>query len=152
MAVPLSESATVLRKRFAQKKCIRKCYQGQTGTFLFLFCFCFLLFLTGFDPSFAILGNVIGRSCNFETSCFLLPFRSFFFKVTSAISDSNLLLLGGDPVSLIFSVDFVDVIFSKSLALFSFLFLPSKESLHNVASSSALMSFLTNSATKNPLV
>ena len=101
MAVPLSESATVLRKRFGKKKCIHKCYQGQTGTFLFLFFFCFLLFLTGFDPSFVILGNVTGRSCNFETSCFLLPFRSFFFKVTSAISDSNLLLLGGDPVSLI---------------------------------------------------
>ena len=151
MAVPLSDSATVLRKRFAQKKCIYKCYQGQTGTFLFLFFVCFLLFLTGFDPSFAILGNVTGLSCNFETFCFLLPFRSFFFKVTSAISDSNLLLLCGDPVSLIFPVDFVDEIFSKS-SLFSFLFLPSKESLHNVASSSSLMSFLTNSATKNPLV
>ena len=134
-----------------KKKCIHKCYQGQTGTFLFFFFFSFLLLLTGFDPYFAFLGTVTGSSCNFETSCFLLPFGSFFFRVTCAISDSNLLLLGGDTISLIFPVDFVDIIFAKS-SLFSFLFLPSKESLHNVASLSIFMSFLTKSATKNPLV
>lgn len=128
--------------------------QEQTETFLLFFFFWFLFFLPLINREFPTEGSAGGSLCDLASSRFLLLlFRRFFLVDKSPSFDATVsgLDFKGIFVHFVWHSDSDEFSpFISSLASFPSLWVDI--SLHSANSFSGLLSFLTKSATKNPLV